>query len=92
MPYDLIAAGSSQIHDSLTDLMNKPNVDKAGLWSNEVEWGDDPIPLFEKAEGLESDNLYEYCVGLFPIDEHGDLYQTISAFETERFIESKWLI
>ena len=57
MPYDLIAAGSTQIHDSLTDLMNKPNVDKAGLWSNEVEWGQDPIALFEKA-GIELDSEF----------------------------------
>jgi len=50
MPYDLIASGSLQIHDSIMDLINKPNVDKAGIWSNEVERGEMPIPMFEKAE------------------------------------------
>ena len=30
-----------------------------------------------------------YCMGLFPIDDYGDIYQTMAAFETERFVQSR---
>ena len=43
----------------------------------------------KKAEDLDENNVYEYCVGLFPIDDYGDVYQTMAAFETERYMQSK---
>jgi CRISPR/Cas system-associated exonuclease Cas4 (RecB family) len=43
----------------------------------------------KKAEELDQNNVYEYCMGLFPIDDYGDIYQTMAAFETERFIQSR---
>jgi CRISPR/Cas system-associated exonuclease Cas4 (RecB family) len=43
----------------------------------------------KKAEGLDQNNLYEYCMGLFPIDDYGEVYQTMAAFETERYLSSK---
>ncbi|QDP57116.1 MAG: hypothetical protein GOVbin1782_123 [Prokaryotic dsDNA virus sp.] len=43
----------------------------------------------KKAEGLDENLLYEYCIGLFPIDDYGEVYQKMSAFETERFLKSK---
>ena len=43
----------------------------------------------KKAEDLDSNNLYDYCMGLFPIDEHNEIYQTMAAFETERFNSAK---
>ena len=43
----------------------------------------------KKAEDLDENSVYDYCMGLFPIDDYGDLYQTISAFETERFVQSR---
>jgi len=43
----------------------------------------------KKAEELDENSVYEYCMGLFPIDDYGDIYQTMAAFETERFIQSR---
>ena len=43
----------------------------------------------KKAEGMNENLLYEYCMGLFPIDDYGEVYQKMSAFETERFMISK---
>jgi CRISPR/Cas system-associated exonuclease Cas4 (RecB family) len=43
----------------------------------------------KKAEELDENNVYEYCMGLFPIDDYGDIYQTMAAFETERFMQAK---
>jgi|TARA_R110000824_G_scaffold127475_2_gene287669 CRISPR/Cas system-associated exonuclease Cas4 (RecB family) len=43
----------------------------------------------KKAEGMNINNLYEYCMGLFPIDDHGEVYQTMAAFESERYMSSK---
>jgi CRISPR/Cas system-associated exonuclease Cas4 (RecB family) len=43
----------------------------------------------KKAIGLDQNNLYDYCMGLFPIDDYGEVYQTMAAFETERFSSSK---
>ena len=43
----------------------------------------------KKAQSLDQNNLFQYCVGLFPIDDYSDVYQTMAAFETERFITSK---
>ena len=43
----------------------------------------------KKAEGLSRQDLYEYCMSLFPIDDFGDMYQTMATFETERFLASE---
>lgn len=43
----------------------------------------------KKAEGLSQQPLYEYCMGLFPIDDYGEMYQTMATFEAERFLASK---
>lgn len=43
----------------------------------------------KKAEEMDENLLYEYCMGLFPVDDYGEVYQKMSAFETERFLKSK---
>jgi len=43
----------------------------------------------KKAEEMDENLLYEYCIGLFPVDDYGEVYQKMSAFETERFLKSK---
>tara|TARA_R100000322_G_scaffold101987_1_gene64527 strand:- start:622 stop:1485 length:864 start_codon:yes stop_codon:yes gene_type:complete len=43
----------------------------------------------KKAEGLDDNNIFEYCISLFPIDENGDIYRSMAAFESERFLKSK---
>ena len=43
----------------------------------------------KKAEELDENSVYEYCMGLFPIDDYGDIYQTMAAFETERFVQAR---
>lgn len=43
----------------------------------------------KKAENLDQSSLFQYCIGLFPIDDYGEVYQTMAAFETERFLSSK---
>ena len=43
----------------------------------------------KKAEELDENNVYDYCMGLFPIDDYGDIYQTMAAFETERFVQAR---
>jgi hypothetical protein len=42
-----------------------------------------------KAENMAHDELVDYCVGLFPIDDYFDEYITIAAFEANRFSEAK---
>ena len=43
----------------------------------------------KKAESMDYNTLYDYCMGLFPIDDYHDMYQTMAAFETERFITAR---
>jgi len=43
----------------------------------------------KKAEELDENSVYDYCMGLFPIDDYGDIYQTMAAFETERFVQAR---
>lgn len=43
----------------------------------------------KKAEGLSHSELVDYCISLHPIDEYHDLYETMSVFEANRFLESK---
>jgi len=43
----------------------------------------------KKAEPMDYNNLYDYCMGLFPIDDYSDMYQTMAAFETDRFITAR---
>ena len=43
----------------------------------------------EKAESMNSTEIYEYCQSLHPIDDYLDIYITMSAFEAERFIEAR---
>ena len=43
----------------------------------------------KKAEEMDENLIYEYCMGLFPIDDHSEVYQTMAAFETERFVKSR---
>ena len=38
---------------------------------------------------MDENLLYEYCMGLFPVDDYGEVYQKMSAFETERFLKSR---
>lgn len=42
-----------------------------------------------KAENMSHDELVDYCVGLFPIDDYFDEYITIAAFEANRFSEAR---
>jgi len=43
----------------------------------------------KKAENMDYNDIYNYCMSLFPIDDYYDLYQTMAAFETERFVQSR---
>ena len=43
----------------------------------------------KKAETLGFDELVEYNLGLHPIDDYGEIYQNMAAFEADRFTEQK---
>ena len=43
----------------------------------------------KKAENLSSDEVYDYCVGLMPINDYMDLSLTMAAFEAQRYIEAR---
>jgi len=43
----------------------------------------------KKAENMNEDELYDYFTALFPIDDYGDVYDNVVAFETQRFLQSK---
>jgi len=42
----------------------------------------------KKAETLTQGELVDYCMSLYPIDENTDMYETMSVFEANRFLES----
>tara|TARA_R100000458_G_scaffold46332_1_gene44745 strand:- start:738 stop:1574 length:837 start_codon:yes stop_codon:yes gene_type:complete len=43
----------------------------------------------KKAETLSHGELVDYCVSLHPIDEYHDMYETMSVFEANRFLDAK---
>ncbi len=43
----------------------------------------------KKAENLSSDEVYEYCVGLMPVNDYMDLSLTMAAFEAQRYVEAR---
>ena len=43
----------------------------------------------KKAESMDYNSLYDYCMELFPIDDYNEMYQTMAAFETDRFITAR---
>lgn len=43
----------------------------------------------KKAENLSHNELVDYCATLFPLDDYWDDYQTIIAFEAQRFTDSR---
>ena len=43
----------------------------------------------KKAEDMSHRELVNYCVGLHPIDEYAEMYETMSIFEANRFIDMK---
>tara|TARA_R110002020_G_C16242577_1_gene769213 strand:+ start:785 stop:1651 length:867 start_codon:yes stop_codon:yes gene_type:complete len=42
----------------------------------------------KKAESLNKSELVDYCMSLYPIDDNTDMYETMSVFEANRFLES----
>lgn len=38
---------------------------------------------------MEYNEIFDYSMGLFPIDDYGELYQNMAAFETERFVKAR---
>ena len=42
-----------------------------------------------KAQDMDEIELHEYFTGLFPIDDYGDVYDSVIAFETQRFFQAK---
>lgn len=42
-----------------------------------------------KAMNLSSDEVYEYCVGLMPVNDYMDMSLTMAAFEAQRFVEAR---
>ena len=43
----------------------------------------------KKAEDLSFDKLIEYNMGLHPIDDYGEIYNNMAAFEASRFVQQK---
>ena len=43
----------------------------------------------KKAENMSSDEVYEYCVQLMPINDYLDMSLTMAAFEAQRFVEAR---
>ena len=43
----------------------------------------------KKAESMSHSELVNYCMSLHPIDDYSEMYETMSIFEANRFIESK---
>jgi len=43
----------------------------------------------KKAESMTHTEIFDYCVGLHPIDDHAEIYRTMSTFEADRFITSR---
>lgn len=43
----------------------------------------------KKAENLSHEELVNYCMSLHPIDDYTDMYEAMSIFEANRFLESK---
>jgi len=43
----------------------------------------------KKAENMTSDEVYEYCVQLMPINDYLDMSLTMAAFEAQRFVEAR---
>lgn len=43
----------------------------------------------KKAENLSHNELVNYCVSLYPIDDYTEMYETMSIFEANRFMQAK---
>lgn len=43
----------------------------------------------KKAENMSNEEVYEYCVGLLPINDYMDINLTMASFESQRFIEAR---
>jgi len=42
-----------------------------------------------KAEDLSHSELIQYNMGLYPIDDYGDIYKTMANFEAQRFVDAR---